>query len=74
MWLKLFKKGYMLISKPKPAILSFEELVRKCSLVGLVDDSVTDLWNMMIPLPAGNKKILFPEMFFKWTEQARLYN
>lgn len=63
-----------LIQKPKPAILSFDELVRKCSLVGIVDSTVYDLWKIMTPLPAGNKKILFPEMFFKWTEQARLHN
>lgn len=64
----------MILQKPKPAILSYEELVRKCSLVGLVDDSVMDLWKIMTPLPSGNKKILFPEMFFKWTEQAHLHN
>jgi hypothetical protein len=63
----------MNLSKSKPAILSYQELVHKCSLVGMIDDSVNDLWKLCTPLPAGNKRILFPHNFLKWAEQAKLY-
>lgn len=60
--------------KQKPTILSYQELVRKCALVGMIDDSVNDLWKLCTPMPYGNKRILFPHTFLKWAEQAKLYN
>lgn len=62
------------LNKPKPVILSYDELVRKCSVIGLIDDSVMDLWNLCTPMPYGYKRILFPHNFLKWAEQAKLYN
>lgn len=57
----------------KPTFLTLEELKKRCSLVGLVDDTVMDLWKSMTPMPYGERRILFPSTFLKWAEQARLY-
>ena len=59
-------------SKAQPAILSYQQLVSKCAMVGEVDSTVRDLWAICTPMPYGEKRILFPENFFKWAEQLNI--